>query len=71
MAHMQLGLNESLLPMPEPSPEAGSYVGQHSQGLGGHYAAYGCSFSAAQALGSDVLSSSAPGTARRRKSTEI
>uniref|UniRef100_A0A2K5RHZ1 Ribonucleoprotein PTB-binding 1 n=1 Tax=Cebus imitator TaxID=2715852 RepID=A0A2K5RHZ1_CEBIM len=26
-----------LLPSPEPSPE-GSYVGQHSQGLGGHYA---------------------------------
>ncbi|XP_064258107.1 ribonucleoprotein PTB-binding 1-like isoform X3 [Passer domesticus] len=26
-----------LLPEPEPSPE-GSYVGQHSQGLGGHYA---------------------------------
>ncbi|XP_055008939.1 ribonucleoprotein PTB-binding 1 isoform X1 [Boleophthalmus pectinirostris] len=26
-----------LIPSPEPSPE-GSYVGQHSQGLGGHYA---------------------------------
>ncbi|XP_070597576.1 ribonucleoprotein PTB-binding 1 [Erythrolamprus reginae] len=26
-----------LLPSPEPSPE-GSYIGQHSQGLGGHYA---------------------------------
>ncbi|NXK43699.1 RAVR1 protein, partial [Piprites chloris] len=26
-----------LLPSPEPSPE-GCYVGQHSQGLGGHYA---------------------------------
>ncbi|XP_050403218.1 ribonucleoprotein PTB-binding 2 isoform X2 [Patella vulgata] len=26
-----------LLPAPEPSPE-GSYIGQHSQGLGGHYA---------------------------------
>lgn len=26
-----------LLPSPEPSPE-GAYVGQHSQGLGGHYA---------------------------------
>ncbi|NWV72241.1 RAVR1 protein, partial [Malurus elegans] len=26
-----------LLPSPERSPE-GSYVGQHSQGLGGHYA---------------------------------
>ncbi|KAL5020909.1 hypothetical protein ScPMuIL_000064 [Solemya velum] len=26
-----------LLPPPEPSPE-GSYVGQHSQGIGGHYA---------------------------------
>ncbi|XP_039260662.2 uncharacterized protein LOC120336933 isoform X1 [Styela clava] len=27
-----------MLPSPEPSPEAGAYVGQHSQGLGGHYA---------------------------------
>ncbi|XP_062618535.1 ribonucleoprotein PTB-binding 1-like isoform X1 [Saccostrea cucullata] len=27
-----------LLPAPEPSPE-GEYVGQHSQGIGGHYAA--------------------------------
>lgn len=26
-----------ILPSPEPSPENG-YVGQHSQGLGGHYA---------------------------------
>ncbi|KAL3053545.1 hypothetical protein OYC64_005972 [Pagothenia borchgrevinki] len=26
-----------LIPSPEPSPEGG-YVGQHSQGLGGHYA---------------------------------
>lgn len=26
-----------LIPSPEPSPE-GAYVGQHSQGLGGHYA---------------------------------
>ena len=26
-----------LLPAPEPSPE-GDYVGQHSQGIGGHYA---------------------------------
>ena len=26
-----------LVPSPEPSPE-GYYVGQHSQGLGGHYA---------------------------------
>ncbi|KAJ9583474.1 hypothetical protein L9F63_022182 [Diploptera punctata] len=26
-----------LLPSPEPSPE-GNYIGQHSQGLGGHYA---------------------------------
>ena len=26
-----------LLPAPEPSPEGG-YVGQHSQGIGGHYA---------------------------------
>ena len=27
----------NLLPSPEPSPE-GDYIGQHSQGLGGHYA---------------------------------
>ncbi|XP_075302058.1 ribonucleoprotein PTB-binding 1-like [Opisthocomus hoazin] len=37
----QLPLKETsllhLLPSPEPSPE-GCYVGQHSQGLGGHYA---------------------------------
>ena len=26
-----------LLPSPEPSPD-GVYVGQHSQGIGGHYA---------------------------------
>ena len=26
-----------LLPSPEDSPE-GSYIGQHSQGIGGHYA---------------------------------
>lgn len=26
-----------LLPPPEPSPD-GDYVGQHSQGIGGHYA---------------------------------
>nr|CAB3262749.1 uncharacterized protein LOC100182699 [Phallusia mammillata] len=30
--------NGNVLPSPEPSPEAGAYVGQHSQGLGGHYA---------------------------------
>jgi hypothetical protein len=29
--------NNHVLPSPEPSPEA-NYVGQHSQGLGGHYA---------------------------------
>lgn len=29
--------NNHVLPSPEPSPEAG-YIGQHSQGLGGHYA---------------------------------
>ncbi|NXA98746.1 RAVR1 protein, partial [Melanocharis versteri] len=29
--------SSQLLPEPEPSPE-GCYVGQHSQGLGGHYA---------------------------------
>ncbi|XP_071275099.1 ribonucleoprotein PTB-binding 1 [Agelaius tricolor] len=29
--------SSQLLPSPEPSPE-GAYVGQHSQGLGGHYA---------------------------------
>ena len=26
-----------ILPSPEPSPE-GDYIGQHSQGIGGHYA---------------------------------
>ncbi|XP_018610057.1 ribonucleoprotein PTB-binding 1 isoform X1 [Scleropages formosus] len=33
----QKRLFSRLIPSPEPSPE-GSYVGQHSQGLGGHYA---------------------------------
>jgi hypothetical protein len=31
------GTTNHVLPSPEPSPEA-NYVGQHSQGLGGHYA---------------------------------
>uniref|UniRef100_A0A8C7TWZ0 Ribonucleoprotein PTB-binding 1 n=1 Tax=Oncorhynchus mykiss TaxID=8022 RepID=A0A8C7TWZ0_ONCMY len=32
-----VGGHKRLIPSPEPSPEGG-YVGQHSQGLGGHYA---------------------------------
>ncbi|XP_061838106.1 ribonucleoprotein PTB-binding 1 isoform X2 [Nerophis lumbriciformis] len=32
-----MGGHKRLIPSPEPSPEGG-YVGQHSQGLGGHYA---------------------------------
>uniref|UniRef100_A0A673X674 Ribonucleoprotein PTB-binding 1 n=1 Tax=Salmo trutta TaxID=8032 RepID=A0A673X674_SALTR len=32
-----IGGHKRLIPSPEPSPEGG-YVGQHSQGLGGHYA---------------------------------
>ncbi|XP_054290898.1 ribonucleoprotein PTB-binding 1-like [Macrosteles quadrilineatus] len=32
-----IGQKRRLLPSPEPSPE-GNYIGQHSQGLGGHYA---------------------------------
>ncbi|XP_045066728.1 ribonucleoprotein PTB-binding 1-like isoform X1 [Coregonus clupeaformis] len=32
-----IGGHKCLIPSPEPSPEGG-YVGQHSQGLGGHYA---------------------------------
>ncbi|KAM6956879.1 ribonucleoprotein PTB-binding 1 [Aplochiton taeniatus] len=32
-----IGGHKRLIPSPEPSPEQG-YVGQHSQGLGGHYA---------------------------------
>uniref|UniRef100_A0A3Q2D0A6 Ribonucleoprotein PTB-binding 1 n=1 Tax=Cyprinodon variegatus TaxID=28743 RepID=A0A3Q2D0A6_CYPVA len=36
-ASSQKRLFSRLIPSPEPSPEGG-YVGQHSQGLGGHYA---------------------------------
>lgn len=32
-----VGQKRRLLPSPEPSPE-GNYIGQHSQGIGGHYA---------------------------------
>uniref|UniRef100_A0A1B6CT95 RRM domain-containing protein n=1 Tax=Clastoptera arizonana TaxID=38151 RepID=A0A1B6CT95_9HEMI len=32
-----IGQKRRLLPSPEPSPE-GNYIGQHSQGIGGHYA---------------------------------
>ena len=32
-----VGMKPNFIPPPEPSPDGG-YVGQHSQGIGGHYA---------------------------------
>jgi len=32
-----IGVKPNFIPSPEPSPDGG-YVGQHSQGIGGHYA---------------------------------
>jgi hypothetical protein len=55
-----------VLPSPEPSPEAGAYVGQHSQGLGGHYAdSYGLAGNLFGILGGDKLANT-----KRRKSNE-
>nr|XP_002120230.1 uncharacterized protein LOC100182699 isoform X1 [Ciona intestinalis] len=60
----------NVLPSPEPSPEAGAYVGQHSQGLGGHYAdSYGI-LGEVMGLGNSPQHPGMMGLMKRRRSNE-
>ncbi|CAK8689673.1 unnamed protein product [Clavelina lepadiformis] len=58
------------LPSPEPSPEAGAYVGQHSQGLGGHYADSPGLGGILSRISTGQQSPFAPALYRRRRSNE-